>query len=68
MPEKSVETGKGGFKIVSFERTPVMSTYLLSWAVGDFEFIEDFTKRTYNCKHLPVRVYTTKGARSIAFP
>jgi len=44
-----------------------MSTYLLAWAVGDFEYIEDFTTRTYDGKHLPVRVYTTKGAISIAF-
>jgi aminopeptidase N len=61
MPEKAVKKGKDGFKIVSFERTPIMSTYLLAWAVGDFEYVEDFTKRTYNGKHLPVRVYTTKG-------
>jgi aminopeptidase N len=67
MPEKTVKKGKDGFKIVSFERTPIMSTYLLAWAVGDFEYIEDFTKRTYDGKHLPVRVYTTKGAISIAF-
>ena len=67
MPEKTIKTSKNGFKTVSFERTPIMSTYLLAWAVGDFEYIEDFTKRTYNGKHLPVRVYTTKGASSIAF-
>ncbi|KAK5002045.1 hypothetical protein LTR39_006790 [Cryomyces antarcticus] len=38
-----------------------MSTYLLAWAVGDFEYVEDFTRRKYNGKSLPVRVYTTKG-------
>jgi aminopeptidase N len=65
MPEKAVKKGKDGFKVVSFERTPIMSTYLLAWAVGDFEWIEDFTKRTYGGKHLPVRVYTTRG--TIAF-
>jgi aminopeptidase N len=56
-----IKKGREGFKVVSFERTPVMSTYLLAWAVGDFEWIEDFTKRTYGGKNLPVRVYTTKG-------
>jgi aminopeptidase N len=61
MPEKGAKKGKNGLKIISFERTPVMSTYLLAWAVGDFEWIENFTKRTYSGKHLPVRVYTTKG-------
>jgi aminopeptidase N len=43
-----------------------MSTYLLAWAVGDFEYTEDFTKRKYNGKPLPVRVYTTRGLKSQA--
>ena len=36
---------------------------LLTWAFGDFEYVEDFTKREYNGKQLPVRVYTTKGLK-----
>ena len=40
-----------------------MSTYLLAWAFGDFEYVEDFTRRKYNGKNLPVRVYTTKGLK-----
>ncbi len=63
MPIKSVEKGKAGLNVVSFERTPIMSTYLLAWAVGDFEYVEDFTKRRYNGHQLPVRVYTTKGLK-----
>lgn len=67
MPEKSVKKGdKPGMQVVSFERTPIMSTYLLAWAVGDFEYVEAFTKRQYGGKHLPVRVYTTKGLKSQA--
>lgn len=68
MPEKEVKEvqNKKGLKVVSFERTPVMSTYLLAWAVGDFEYIEDFTKRKYKGKALPVRVYTTRGLKSQA--
>lgn len=66
MPEKSSKKSKDGFKVVSFERTPIMSTYLLAWAVGDFEYIEDFTKRKYKGKPLPVRVYTTRGLKSQA--
>jgi aminopeptidase N len=67
MPEKGTKKGKDGFKVVSFERTPIMSTYLLAWAVGDFEWVEDFTKRTYGGKHLPVRVYTTKGTITFSY-
>ncbi|KAF2840379.1 hypothetical protein M501DRAFT_1002726 [Patellaria atrata CBS 101060] len=64
MPMKDVrKADKSGLQIVSFDRTPVMSTYLLAWAVGDFEYVEDFTRRKYNGKSLPVRVYTTKGLK-----
>lgn len=64
MPEKETKKSKQpGHKIVSFERSPVMSTYLLAWAFGDFEYVEDFTRRKYNGKSLPVRVYTTKGLK-----
>lgn len=64
MPEKEVKkSSKSGMKVVSFERTPIMSTYLLAWAIGDFEYVEDFTRRKYNGKNLPVRVYTTKGLK-----
>ncbi|MCJ1307303.1 hypothetical protein MMC25_000949 [Agyrium rufum] len=61
MPEKSVTNGAEGRKKVAFERTPIMSTYLLAWAFGDFDYVEAFTERKYNGKQLPVRVYTTKG-------
>lgn len=64
MPEKETKkSNNAGHKIVSFERTPIMSTYLLAWAFGDFEYIEDFTRRKYNGKNLPVRVYTTRGLK-----
>lgn len=64
MPEKETRKGsKGGLKVVSFERSPKMSTYLLAWAFGDFEYVEAHTKRSYNGKNLPVRVYTTRGLK-----
>ncbi|KAF2755190.1 hypothetical protein EJ05DRAFT_532965 [Pseudovirgaria hyperparasitica] len=64
MPEKEVKkSSKSNFKIVSFERTPIVSTYLVAWAIGDFEYVEDFTRRKYDGKSLPVRVYTTKGLK-----
>lgn len=62
MPQKSIEkSAKPGFHTVSFDKTPIMSTYLLAWAIGDFEHIEAFTERKYNGKPLPVRLYTTRG-------
>ncbi|ODV92469.1 hypothetical protein CANCADRAFT_30620 [Tortispora caseinolytica NRRL Y-17796] len=48
-------------KVVTFEKTPKMSTYLLGWVIGDLEYIEGFTERSYNGKPLPIRVYTTRG-------
>ncbi|KAK3299624.1 peptidase family M1-domain-containing protein [Chaetomium fimeti] len=63
MPQKETKPVDGGKKVVSFERSPVMSTYLLAWAVGDFEYVEAFTGREYNGKKLPVRVYTTRGLK-----
>lgn len=60
MPIATAKT-TGNTQIVKFETTPIMSTYLLAWAIGDFEYIEGFTDRSYNGKKVPVRVYTTKG-------
>lgn len=67
MPVKSERDGsKPGLKFVSFERTPIMSTYLLAWAVGDFEYVEAMTQRKYNGASIPVRVYTTRGLKNQA--
>lgn len=63
MPVKETKPTKEGWQLVSFERTPIMSSYLLAWAVGDFEYVEAFTERRYNGKQLPVRVYTTRGLK-----
>ncbi|KAK3900207.1 peptidase family M1-domain-containing protein [Staphylotrichum tortipilum] len=63
MPQKETTPASAGKKLVAFERSPVMSTYLLAWAVGDFEYVEAFTGREYNGKKLPVRVYTTRGLK-----
>lgn len=61
MPVKN-EVADGSLKEVTFQTTPVMSTYLLAWAVGEFEYIEGLTDDHYaDNKPLPVRIYTTKG-------
>lgn len=46
----------GDKKIVSFGETPPMSTYLLAFAIGEFECIEDVTNTG-----VKVRVFTTRG-------
>ncbi|ODQ81228.1 hypothetical protein BABINDRAFT_33484 [Babjeviella inositovora NRRL Y-12698] len=70
MPElesRTLDSGKKGpgadqeLKLVRFETTPIVSTYLVAWAMGDFECIETTTAELYNGKPLPVRVFTTKG-------
>jgi puromycin-sensitive aminopeptidase len=52
----SVSSHDKGFDVVRFSPTPKMSTYLLAFIVGDFEFIEAKTKRG-----VVTRVYTTPG-------
>src|SRR3989338_4179845 len=46
-----------GKKMVIFERTPLMSTYLLYLGVGEFEFIED------KYRDILLRVVTTPGKK-----
>lgn len=53
----NIEEHEGEYKVVKFSPTPIMSTYLLAFIVGDFEFIEGWTKG----KKTKVRVFTTKG-------
>ncbi|KAM0255025.1 hypothetical protein ACHAQJ_006173 [Trichoderma viride] len=63
MPVKETKPSKEGWHVVSFETSPLMSSYLLAWAIGDFEYIEQLTDRRYNGKQIPVRVYTTRGLK-----
>ncbi|KAG5438595.1 hypothetical protein PCANB_002701 [Pneumocystis canis] len=46
-----------GKKTVLFARTPLMSTYLLAWVIGELEYIETFTSGN-NMSRIPVRVYS----------
>lgn len=56
--ETSVKEHESGYKIVEFAPTPKMSTYLLAFIVGEFEYIEKKTK-----DGVLVRVFTTHGKK-----
>lgn len=60
-PVKDSEDTRTGYKRVSFEETPTMSTYLFAWAVGDLKYIEMSTAREYSGRTIPVRLYATAG-------
>jgi aminopeptidase N len=49
-------TFKDSLSIYTFEKTPKMSTYLLVFAIGEFEYLEGKTN-----SNLPIRIYCTPG-------
>jgi aminopeptidase 2 len=62
--EKVIQTKAGKeLKSVTFARTPIMSTYLVAMAVGEFDFVETkaYPKSPSDAKPIDVRVYTLKG-------
>ena len=56
--EKDYDENK---KICKFAPTPVMSTYLLCFIVGEFDFVESIATETHN--KIPIRVYTPIGKK-----
>lgn len=61
MGVKEVKSGSNGTKIIHFNKTPKMSSYLVAFAVGDFEYVETKTNGG-----IVVRVYTTPGKKELA--
>lgn len=51
---------KNGKKIVKYGITPSMSSYLVAFAVGEFEYLEKKTK-----SGVPVKVYTVEGKKKL---
>ncbi|KAK0400813.1 hypothetical protein QR680_015467 [Steinernema hermaphroditum] len=60
MPEVET-TERDGRKVVKFEMTPPMSTYLIAMAVGELEYLEG-----YGPNSTRVRIYTTPGKTNLA--
>lgn len=56
MPEEYSTYLPGGKKKVCFQKSPKMSTYLLAFAVGEFDFIQGVTKNKVN-----IRVFSPPG-------
>ena len=63
LSEKSVELKGKKLKQVKFAKSPIMSTYLVAFTVGEFEFIETTANPTApaGAQPIPVRVYTPPG-------
>ena len=47
-----------GWNIINFAPSPVMSTYLLAFIIGEFEYVEGYTK-----EKVQIRVFTTAGKK-----
>lgn len=78
MPEEK-RSSRGSQVEHIFHKTPLMPTYLVAWAIGEFEFIEGKTKKEiyptldqYSIVDgssktkavLPIRIYTSLGRRN----
>ncbi|KAF9908846.1 hypothetical protein EC991_009365 [Linnemannia zychae] len=61
MPIKEMTAVEPDVKTVYFETTPIMSTYLVAFAVGDFEYVETTTTKLE--KPVVCRVYTLPGLK-----
>ncbi|KAL7413267.1 putative AAP1-alanine/arginine aminopeptidase [Mrakia frigida] len=56
---KTESTKKEEWKVTRFNKTPPMSTYLLTFASGPFEYKEDSYVSPLTGKTIPLRVYAT---------
>ncbi len=59
--EDKIIEHEGGYKAIKFAPSPKMSTYLLAFIIGEFEFIEKKSKHG-----VLVRIFTTPGKKQQA--
>ncbi|CAA7267619.1 unnamed protein product [Cyclocybe aegerita] len=59
LTELLADTQNEKWKITKFEKTPPMSTYIVAFANGHFEFLEDSVEMPLSKKIVPLRIYTT---------
>ncbi len=57
------ESSSNGLQVFKYATTPIMSTYLVAFAVGEFDYVETTStpKTPADAKPIKVRVYTNKG-------
>lgn len=48
----------GEWKVTKFETTPPMSSYIVAFANGHFEYLEDSVILPLSGKKLPLRIYS----------
>lgn len=63
MPVEVKETD-GQFEIYHFKRTPIMSTYLVAFFVGEADYVEQNVIMPNEKNNVIVRVYTPKGKKN----
>lgn len=56
MPEVSLLHLPGGKKRVDFDVSPIMSTYLLAWAIGEMDFVQCYTD-----EGVSIRIFSPPG-------
>jgi aminopeptidase 2 len=64
--EKDIKIDGKDLVEVVFNKTPIMSTYLVALCVGEFEYLESVAKpKLEGAKEIKCRVYTLPGQREM---